>query len=249
MAESKVKDGNFYVVQSFMVKDLKLKGLEKDVYAIIYGFSQAENQVFNGSLQYLADWTTSSKQGVMKALKSLQDKGLIVKEEKQFNGVKFCEYYATQFNTLCNSVAYPIQQSLMGGSKQSLPNNISSSNNKNDNTSDIEKKERKTASANSFDILIDKYSNGDLEVKQLLQDWLKVRKAKRAAMTDRAIELNLQKLDTLASKSKMSVVEYLQEVIRRGWQAFFEIKDYNMPQQNQGCGNIFYEIGKEEGVF
>ena len=125
MAESKVKDGNYYVVQSFMVKDLKLKGLEKDVYAIIYGFSQA-GQKFNGSLQYLADWTTSSKQGVLKALKSLQDKNLIVKEDKQINGVKFCEYYTTEFNTPLNNVSLGIKQSLTGGIEQSLPNNISS---------------------------------------------------------------------------------------------------------------------------
>ena len=54
-------------------------------------------------------------------------------------------------------------------------------------------------------------------------------------MTDRAIELNLKKLNNLAEKSNMSVVEYLKEVICRGWQAFFEIKDYNNSQPpNQG---------------
>ena len=42
--QSKVKDGNFFVVQSFMVKGLKLKGLELLCFAIIYGFSQAEGQ-------------------------------------------------------------------------------------------------------------------------------------------------------------------------------------------------------------
>ena len=41
--ESKVKDGNYYVVQSFMVKELKLKGNELVVYAIIYGFSQNDD--------------------------------------------------------------------------------------------------------------------------------------------------------------------------------------------------------------
>lgn len=110
--ESRIKDGNFYVVQSFMVKDFKLKGLEKDIYAIIYGFSQAENQTYNGSLKYLADWTNSSKQGVLKALNSLQQKGLISKKENIFNGVKFVEYYSTEFN---------------GGIKQSLNNNINNS--------------------------------------------------------------------------------------------------------------------------
>jgi uncharacterized phage protein (TIGR02220 family) len=119
--ESRVKDGNYYVVQSFMVKDLQLKGLEKDLYAIIYGYSQAENQVFNGSLQYLADWTNSSKQGIMKALNNLITRGLLGKNEKMFNGVKFVEYYATEFNG-------GIKLSLTGGIKQSLPNNIDNNN-------------------------------------------------------------------------------------------------------------------------
>ena len=102
----------------------------------------------------------------------------------------------------------------------------------NDKTAD-KKKGRKTAAA-SFDSLIEKYSNGNGEVKELLGDWLKVRKAKRAVMTDRAIELNLQKLDSLASESGMTVAEYLQEVIRRGWQAFYAIKNFNAPAPKSG---------------
>lgn len=248
MAESKVKDGNYYVVQSFMVKELKLKGLEKDVYAIIYGFSQA-GQKFNGSLQYLADWTTSTKQGVLKSLKSLQDKGLVVKEEKQFNGVKFCEYYTTEFNTPLNKVEEGIKQSLTGGIQQSLPNNKSLNNNS-DNKED-KKKESKVAEINSFDLLIEKYLTSEdgksikyqdyHERKELLQEWLKVRKAKRAAMTDRAIELNLQKLDKLAAKSNMSVVEYLKEVICRGWQAFYEIKNFNQQPKQSSQENLDFD--------
>ena len=124
--ENRVKDGNYYVVQSFMVKELGLKGLEKDVYAIIYGFSQAENQTFTGSLQYLADWTNSSKQGILKVLNSLMDKGLICKKENVINNVKFVEYYTTEFNG-------GMQQSLTDSSKQSLTNNINTNNNINNN--------------------------------------------------------------------------------------------------------------------
>ena len=80
-----------------MVKDLKLKGLELACYAIIYGFSQAEGQVFNGSLQYLSDWTCSSKQAVMTALKKLVDKGMLIKTDKFVNNVKFVEYSATDY--------------------------------------------------------------------------------------------------------------------------------------------------------
>lgn len=128
MAESKVKRENFITIQGFMLTDLKLKGNELLIYACIYGFSQAENQVFNGSLQYLADWTNSTKQGVIKCLKSLEEKSLIVKKENFINGVKFCEYYATKFNTPINNVDGGMQQSLTGGGQQSLPNNIVSNN-------------------------------------------------------------------------------------------------------------------------
>lgn len=114
--ESKVKAGNYYVVQSFMVKDFQLKGLEKDIYAIIYGFSQTDNQTFTGSLQYLADWTNASKQGILKAINCLIEKGLIAKKEKFINNVKFVEYYSTEFNGVLNKVEQ--------GIKQCLPNNI-----------------------------------------------------------------------------------------------------------------------------
>lgn len=128
MAESKVKRENYICVHGWMVLDLGLKGNELLVYACIYGFSQAEDQVFSGSLQYLADWTNSTKQGVMKCLKSLVEKGYIIKDEKMINGVKFCEYHATKFNGVCNKVKSGMQQSLMGGIKQSLHNNIVSDN-------------------------------------------------------------------------------------------------------------------------
>lgn len=124
MAESKINRDNYIVVQGWMISDLQLKGNELLIYACIHGFSQAENQVFNGGLQYLADWTKSTKQGVSKSLKALVEKGLVVKNDTYINGVKFCEYHATKFNTPLNSVEYPIKQSLTGGVKQSLTNNI-----------------------------------------------------------------------------------------------------------------------------
>ena len=120
---TKVRNENFIVIQGYMINEMKLKGNELLVYAIINGFSQEENQVFNGSLQYLADWTNSTKQGVMKNLKSLIEKGYIGKNEKFINGVKFCEYYVTKFRGVLNKVDGGMQQSLIGGIKQSLPNN------------------------------------------------------------------------------------------------------------------------------
>lgn len=127
----RVNDENYICIQGWMINKLNLKGNELLVYAIIYGFSQDEESRFTGSLQYLADWTNSSKQGVMKNLKSLVDKGYIEKIDRTINGVKFCEYRATKFNRVLNNVEQGIKQSLTVGIKQSLPNNIDIDNKKN----------------------------------------------------------------------------------------------------------------------
>lgn len=99
-----IKSENYITIQGWMVTDLELKGNELLVYAIIYGFSQNEGQRFTGSLQYLADWTNSTKQGVLKNLKALVEKGLIARQEKEINNVKFVEYYTTKFNGVLNKV-------------------------------------------------------------------------------------------------------------------------------------------------
>lgn len=127
----KVQNENYVLIQGWMINELKLKGNELIVYAIIYGFTQIEGQLFNGSLQYLADWTNSTKQGVVKNLKSLIEKGLIKKNDKVINGVKFCEYYVTKFNEVCNKVEQGIQQSLIPPMQQSLTNNINIDNTNN----------------------------------------------------------------------------------------------------------------------
>ena len=124
MRSSKVNDRNYIVVQGWMLTELHLKGNELLIYACIYGFSQLDGQVFNGSWQYLADWTNSTKQGVYNCLKSLVEKGYLVKTDKVINGVKFCEYRATNFITPVKKVYGGSKESLPGGSKESLPNNL-----------------------------------------------------------------------------------------------------------------------------
>ena len=130
---SSLRDENYTSIQGWMINKLNLKGNELIVYAIIFGFSQAEEQVFNGGLKYLAEWTNSTKQGVMKNLKSLVEKGYICKRENYINGVKFCEYYATELDGVLNKVQRGIKQSSTDGGKQSLTNNKEEILNKNIN--------------------------------------------------------------------------------------------------------------------
>lgn len=126
---SKVKDGNYIVIQSFMVNDLQLKGTELLIYAIIYGFSQDGEQKFTGSLQYLADWTNSTKQSIINNLKSLVEKGLVGKKENIINGVKFIEYYSKNFNGGIQKILIPIKKILPNNIEYNINNNIEYNNN------------------------------------------------------------------------------------------------------------------------
>lgn len=127
---SKVKDENYIHIPGWAVTRLGLKGNELLVYSIIYGFSQDGETRFTGGLQYLADWTNSTKQSCIKCLKSLVEKGYIIKHEKIVNGVKFCDYQAVKPKSIVvNKVEQGSKQSLTGskqsltgGIKQSLPN-------------------------------------------------------------------------------------------------------------------------------
>lgn len=147
MKEPKFKRDNYIQIQGFMITDLRLKGNELLIYACIYGFSQKEDQVFTGGLSYLQEITLSTKQGIIKNLKSLESKNLIIKSEVEHNNIKTCtytvnhetihkteplnnvEYRSTMFNT--------VKQSLPTV-KQSLPNNIYNNIN-NNNTLNLPK--------------------------------------------------------------------------------------------------------------
>lgn len=121
---SKVNSDGYINIQGWMVSELNLKGNELLIYAIIYGFSQDGESRFTGSLQYLADWTNSTKQGVQKVLKSLMEKGLLVKEEKVINNIKFCEYKAIKKVDGMQQSFIGYTTELHGGIQQSCTNKL-----------------------------------------------------------------------------------------------------------------------------
>ena len=110
MAESKVRDDNFFMVSGWMLNRLNLKGVPLQIFSIIYGFSQDGEGSFTGSLQYLMDFTNSSKNTVLKALKELTESKYILKTENTINGVRFCTYKTA-----------PLVQKLNRGSAETEP--------------------------------------------------------------------------------------------------------------------------------
>ena len=78
----------------------------------------------------------------------------------------------------------------------------------------------------TFDEIIEKYSDNE-NIQKLLKEWLKIRKVKRMTLTNGIIYENLKKIDKLSKDSNMSVEEYLQEAISKGWGNFYKIEKTN----------------------
>lgn len=87
-----VDSSNYLVIQGWMISDLKLKGLDLLIFAIIYGYSQDGDSSFKGTISYLMDWTNSSYKGVQKSLNSLINRGLISKEVYFKGSVRMVSY-------------------------------------------------------------------------------------------------------------------------------------------------------------
>ena len=215
-------DNGFITIQGWMRTELNLKGNDLLVYAIIFGFSQTENQRFTGSLQYLADWCGATKQGISKNLKGLIDRGLIQKIEYQKNGVKFCEYSCTVLNLVSR------------GMKLSFTNNIEDNI---VNTDNISKDMLSTqTSKNSFELgskplvkkpslyqacigVIDSFTQ-DENLRTALVNYLKF----RLEVKEKPLYLNMWRgmVNKLVNHSKQEQLDMIQFSLDRGYLSFYQ---------------------------
>lgn len=227
-----VKDNNFIAIQGWMRTKLNLKGNGLLIYAIIYGFSQDGESRFRGSRKYIADWCGCSLDTVDRTLASLVGKGLIAKYPHiDDNGSRVVDYAAIL--TAIPSTPAQVPEQAPTPTRTPAPGQdpwadttrTATEQSPTTTSPEPEPKPKKTRKSKSFDAIIDAYTN-DPKTKDLLGAWLQNRKAKRSAMTDRAIQCNIDKLNRLAQESHMSVNEYLDEIVCRGWSGFFPIENY-----------------------
>lgn len=128
MNDSRVNPDSYILVQGWMINELKLKGNELLIFAIIHGFSQDNAGEFTGGLQYLMDWTNSTKKTVIAALKELVSKKLIEKKEIELNGVKYCSYRCKFYNRVVENLHQGGVKTTPRGGVKTTPNILSTDN-------------------------------------------------------------------------------------------------------------------------
>lgn len=93
---SKDLKDNFIVIQSWMVQELGLKGNNLIVYALIYGFSQAEKQACTCGIEYMQKWIGGAKSTVIRTLNDLEESGLIYRVHGQDNDARVTGFVAVK---------------------------------------------------------------------------------------------------------------------------------------------------------
>lgn len=119
-----ITDTNYYVVHGWMRK-MGLKGLQLDLYAIIYGFCQDNGSAFYGTISYLEEFTGFSRRAVIDALNDLVGKGYIRKDiEDLGQQVKRVKYSCIKEQICIGSAEFAQEgvQNLQGGCADFAPN-------------------------------------------------------------------------------------------------------------------------------
>ena len=108
----------------------------------------------------------------------------------------------------------------------------------------IENKKEKKKKTSSLDEIINNYTS-NLELQETLQDFLKMRKAQKKPMTDRALKTLLKKLDTLATNDTEKI-ERLEESICNCWLTVYPKKNNYNPYGNRSQKEELNNFSKEE---
>jgi hypothetical protein len=184
------------------MRALGLSGNDLMVFALINGFSQDGQGCFYGSLNYICETCGISRRTAIYILNDLVERGFLLKEETIQNGVKRVLY---QVNRGSAEIA-PVVQKLHRGSAEIAPNNIKD----NISPTEIINKEK--------DVRFD-FKKSLLEIgvsPQVAEDWLKVRKAKKAANTETAFKRIQEEIEL----SGLSADECITIAVERSWQGF-----------------------------
>ena len=192
----------WHIVVTEEMRALGLSGNDLMVFALINGFSQDGQGCFYGSLPYICETCGISRRTAIYILNDLVERGFLQKNETIQNGVKRVMY---QVNRGSAEIA-PVVQKLHRGSAEIAPNNIID----NISPTEIINKEK--------DVRFD-FKKSLLEIgvtPQVAEDWLKVRKAKKAANTETAFK-RIQKEIEL---SGLSADECITIAVERSWQGF-----------------------------
>ena len=226
------------ILEAILLKNIwfwieKNRANEKNFYDGTY-WTYNSTRAFNELFPY------ASESSIKRALKSLQEKGIIKTGNYNKSSYDRTLWYA--FTDLGYSI---VSNRQMEGNKSSNGNEQNGLTipdiNTNDKTKDIKtnKKEKKET---EFDSVINENFT-DEELKQTVYEFIKMRKAIKKPLTTRGLELMINKLKKMTSNTN-DQIQILNNSIMNNWLGIFPLKEEE--KQKEKVEYVINEMTEEE---
>lgn len=237
-----MKSDNYVVIQGWMCNELELKGNELLIYALIYGFSQDEQSVFSGSIDYIAETFNISKPTVIKAIQGLVDKDYIIKHET--DNITQPNSYSYNIDVV-KKLYYCSKETLPRSSKKTLLNNTSNNKHTNNTISkDIVQKPKKPSLYEKCVNLIHEFTDDAIlqnMLEKCLQIFLTNSRESGYPFYTNTFKGKLNKLQSLSDDNYVQR-KIVQQTADNGWNNFYEIKD------NKRSKNVMQDVEHLDGL-
>ena len=217
---------------------------------------------YNSTKAYCEQFPYMNAKQIRKALADLEERGYIKSGNYNENGRDRTKWYADLRSNKNNievpkledciipngTMHEPDKELPLSQSGEPLPNNyqITTTNNK---------KERKKAESTmtTFNEILDSsdLTKNNLELREAVIDFIKMRQRCKKPLTDRALKENLNDAFVLAHGDPNKMTQLFVQSIKNGWQGIWELKDNTAPAprtQQQTSENPYYKRLEERGL-
>lgn len=227
------------ILEAILLKNIwfwieKNRANEKNFYDGTY-WTYNSTRAFNELFPY------ASESSIKRALKSLQEKGIIKTGNYNKSSYDRTLWYA--FTDLGESIVSNRQMETNKSSNGNEQNGLTIPDINTDYKTTNIKTNKKEKKETEFDSVINENFT-DEELKQTIYEFIKMRKAIKKPLTTRGLELMINKLKKMTSNTNEQI-QILNNSIMNNWQGIFPIKQETNIKNNKGGFDDFKQLWEE----
>ena len=226
------------ILEAILLKNIwfwieKNRANEKNFYDGTY-WTYNSTRAFNELFPY------ASESSIKRALKSLQEKGIIKTGNYNKSSYDRTLWYA--FTDLGESIVSNRQMEVHKSSNGDEQNGLTIPDINTDNKTKDIKTNKKEKKETEFDFVINENFT-DEELKQTIYEFIKMRKAIKKPLTTRGLELMINKLKKMTSNTNEQI-QILNNSIMNNWLGIFPLKEEE--KQKEKVEYVINEMTEEE---
>ena len=234
MEEVEIRRNYYAILPADVRYDKKIPDGAKLLYSEITALASEKGYCWAKN-EYFAELYEKSERTISRWIEKLEEYGYIIREfrykdkskEIKERFIKIANSVINSENDEENDKTHDEENDVVGGDKNDNTCRqkclLGGDKNVRDNIKYINNKKERKKGKKTFDEIIENYTENE-NLRNELKEHLKVRKTKRAALTDHAIELSLKRLSQIAS-TDTEKIQVVQNAIMSGWTSFYPLQN------------------------